>query len=484
MPCAVPRCNTSDQSSFVQFPRSHFLYERWRSAIELGTGATLPSTHNPLKAEICQQHFELTAAEGDYMEPVIFLNHRTGQTVHLSSCRLCLQFHPVDTFLRNATAESKIGIAPLEDVLKVGFGVQLSCSEGFGGICERCLVRLDMYVEMRRHFSLASKSCKKMKLLLQDAGPLQFRKINKTQPDVVAMKWEVFEQDTSTTEKSPDSQEKSNLEKCQTDSSKTNVLNEQVREPPKKRKNKPRAPRFKEPKDSTTIKKRDITERKCYMCVRLFETAGELISHMLDHVDHHLTCEACDESFPNLSKYNRHLSKHDPVERPVKCDHCELRFADRLGKLRHEKLKHGIDHAVSMFNYAKIPKDKFTCQHCGKPCKSLSFLKEHEDTHAGIKRHECKSCGRMFATKNNLERHHMIHTSEKPYKCELCGKAFRQSPMYKDHLRLHSGETPYACNGCELHFTSTTLLRNHRIRIHGAFSSNNLGGLAAPRSHK
>lgn len=484
MPCAVPRCNTSGQSSFVKFPRSHFLYERWRSAIELGTGGTLPSRHNPLTAEICQQHFELPAAEGNYMEPVKFFNRMTGHTVHVASCRLCLQFYPIDTLLKNATAESKIGIAPLEDVLKVGFGVQLSCSEGLGEICEGCLARLDMYIGMRKHFSLAAKSCKKMKLLLQDAGPLQFKKIDKTEPDVVAIKSEVLEQGNSTTEKSPDSQKKSDLEMYQTDSSKTNEPNEKVRKPPKKRKSEPRKPRYKAPKDSTIIKKRDITERKCYMCNRLFETAGELISHMVDHVDHSLTCIACDESFLSLTKYNRHLSKHDPVERPVKCDHCELRFADRLGKLRHEKLKHDIGHAVSMFNYAKIPKNKFTCQHCGKPCKSLSFLKEHEDTHTGIKRHECKSCGRLFATKNNLERHHMIHTSEKPYKCELCGKAFRQSPMYKDHLRLHSGETPYACNGCDLHFTSTTLLRNHKIRVHGAFSAQNLSGLAAPRSPK
>ncbi|XP_019541226.3 zinc finger protein ZFP2 [Aedes albopictus] len=518
MSCVVPFCDPDGQSFTLRFPRNQLLIQRWCQAIELGTGVALPDPLDPLLAEVCQQHFQEV---DEYSEPIIFQNASLGRQVHLASCRLCLEFDYAEKFIPAGSGTTTIGTMAIGEALKaIGCGIQLTGSDFLDNICEECLVRLDLAVALRRKFFECSKSFQRMGLFIREENRLRYKRVPKvevveevlqdeqvgsseflvaveplvkveTKPEI-----EMIDLDLTDIVEEDDDQEIEEEYIEQDDDCKDGSAHEDVSveakneadasdELPKTQKRKRGRPRGSgQPNMSRKrCKLKGLTERKCYMCVQLFETAEELFSHMVEHVDHNLTCEACDESFPNLTKYNRHLSKHDPVERPIKCDHCELRFTDRLGKRRHEKLKHNVDHAVTTFSYADRPKGKFTCQHCGKQCMSLSFLKEHEDAHAGIKRHECKSCGRLFANKNNLERHHLIHTSEKPYKCEVCGKAFRQSPMYKDHLRLHSGETPYACNGCELRFTSTTLLRKHKIRHHGSSSAQSQTGLAlAPRA--
>ncbi|XP_058833114.1 zinc finger protein ZFP2-like [Topomyia yanbarensis] len=531
MPCIVPNCDSKGQSFTLRFPRSHFLYERWREAIELGSGSTLPADIDPLQAEICQQHFD----EVDrYSEPINFRNRSLDRDVHLSSCRLCLRFDFAER-VAPVCGGHLIGDIPIEEVLKSIFKIQLDNNYG---VCEACLVRLDIVVTIRKQFAESAKCWQKMDVFINEENRLRYRKALKAETIRVPNKVMSATREEMQQESRPISQvvqampvkletktdytmkpsklvntplhDEASLEDIERNDGNNHPVSSRddnfVREVnqsstieetkvtmrhkttskensiEKRGIGRPRKKSAKVSKEKVHLK--GMTERKCYMCVQLFQTSEELFAHMVVHVDHDLTCNVCNQPFPNLTKYNRHLAKHDSVERPMKCDHCELRFADGLGKRRHEKQRHNIDHSVTVFNSVNSKrKGKYTCQHCGKQCLSLSFLKEHEDAHAGIKRHECRSCGRLFANKNNLERHHLIHTSEKPYKCQVCGKAFRQSPMYKDHLRLHSGETPYACNGCDMQFTSTTLLRKHKIRFHGAISTPTNNSLCTIRPH-
>ncbi|XP_055535872.1 zinc finger protein ZFP2-like [Wyeomyia smithii] len=521
MPCSVPYCDPEGQSFTLKFPRSHYLFERWQKAIELGSGSLLPVGVDPLLMEICQQHFEEV---DQYSEPVIFRNQNMGRKIHLACCRLCLEFN-YSEHVTSACGEQMIGGVSIEELLKTLFNIQLDDSRSLDCICNCCLVRLDLVVNIRKQFTIIAKHWRKMDIFINEENRLRYKKqeapkvaqhrmivksidekklstLNEVptaqdlfldvkvevEPDLVAIASNDDDaiNDTVLNDEylkiAPEHDNSAMLEqKGRLKRKNSNLRKKSQNSTEKRRVGRPRNKSVTGSKRKISLK--GITERKCYMCVQLFETAEELFSHMVAHIDQILTCEVCKESFSNLTKYNRHLAKHDPIERPNKCDHCELRFTDNLGKRRHEKQRHQVDHSVTLFTGPQKRKGKFTCQHCGKQCQSLAFLKEHEDGHAGIKRHECRSCGRLFANKNNLERHHLIHTSEKPYKCNICGKAFRQSPMYKDHLRLHSGETPYDCSGCDMQFSSTTLLRKHKIRFHGNFISSTTGSLSSVRPH-
>ncbi|KAL9703145.1 hypothetical protein quinque_006663 [Culex quinquefasciatus] len=534
MDCIVPNCDAEGRSFTLRFPRNHVLCQRWRTSIELGSGRALPAELDSLEAEVCQQHFEEV---DEYSEPVLFRNESMARDVYMSSCRLCLRIDFADQIYAIDSGEIIIGDIPVEELLKTTFQIQLP-SEPVGGICEECLVKLDMVASLKRHFCEGAKSIRRLETFIKEENRLRYKKVAKVKSQPVELDvQEVLEPIDVEAVDSANVKHEAKLEELLVESnvmavevtedgifeeeqlneaSEDENLQEDVAEEPEhdepEEEEKPEAKRARKPKkmysddeleaktrrvgrprgSKTNLAKtpkvrkvhiKHLTERKCYLCVQLFETDEELFSHISVHVDHPLYCELCSETFPSLTKYNRHLAKHDPEERPFKCDHCELRFCDGLAKRRHEKQKHNVDHPVSLNTNAYRRKGKYTCHMCGKQCFSMSSLREHEDSHAGIKRYECKSCGRLFANKNNLERHHLIHTSELPFKCTICGKGFRQSPMYKDHMRLHTGETPYACNGCDQRFSSTSLLRRHKIRDHGQTPGHvKVGGLAKPRA--
>lgn len=69
MPCVVPNCNPKGQCFALRFPQSYLLTERWKEAIELGSGEALAEHVDLLAAEVCQQHF---VEFNDYGEPIVF----------------------------------------------------------------------------------------------------------------------------------------------------------------------------------------------------------------------------------------------------------------------------------------------------------------------------------------------------------------------------------------------------------------------------
>ncbi|XP_045116972.1 LOW QUALITY PROTEIN: uncharacterized protein LOC123507821 [Portunus trituberculatus] len=91
---------------------------------------------------------------------------------------------------------------------------------------------------------------------------------------------------------------------------------------------------------------------------------------------------------------------------------------------------------------ARIKKQRsqkvYTCEHCGKPCKSSSNYIAHLRTHSG----------------------------ERPYFCALCWMGFKQISHLRSHIRVHTGERPYVCNLCDAAFTQSSRLNSHKRNVH------------------
>ena len=77
-------------------------------------------------------------------------------------------------------------------------------------------------------------------------------------------------------------------------------------------------------------------------------------------------CMKCGKAFPTNADLSKHIRREDKIN-GLKCDVC--------GLVKDDKKK----------------------------------LKDHMDSHTGVKCHQCKECGKWFRFKGNVSRHMMTH---------------------------------------------------------------------------
>lgn len=140
---------------------------------------------------------------------------------------------------------------------------------------------------------------------------------------------------------------------------------------------------------------------KCQICLERFTDYWKKVEHM---VKEHgappvvLKCQACDRVFQNQRKLSSHTKRDHLMERPHKCEECEMRFFNKGG------------------------------------------LQRHMAKHTGLRLFQCDVCFKSYGRKNTLREHMRIHADDRRFSCGHCGQAFVQKCSWRSHMRSKHGE--------------------------------------------
>ncbi|KAM8720808.1 hypothetical protein ACLKA7_006796 [Drosophila subpalustris] len=160
------------------------------------------------------------------------------------------------------------------------------------------------------------------------------------------------------------------------------------------------------------------------------------------------TCSFCGKVCARRAALVEHERIHTG-ERPIKCDLCDARFAQRANWRSHIKATH-------------LKESNFKCQYCEREFKRRRLLDNHiKSVHTKQRDLQCDQCRSTFSNAVNLKKHQLCHTNDKNYSCQICGKQFSRAENRDIHLFVHSIRKPYACHVCGEGFMRKQKLVHH-----------------------
>lgn len=194
---------------------------------------------------------------------------------------------------------------------------------------------------------------------------------------------------------------------------------------------------------------------ECPICKKDCSTRGRLKLHMRQHLPEEeklvVPCPFCDRKFGQIGAMRQHVKGIHQELKPYICDQCG-RACKTLAALKEHQFVH-------------TDECPFECNVCKKRFKNKPRLKAHMDTH-NESAYKCEDCGLILNTRRTLLQHQLVHSNVKRFKCEFCDAAFKRAKSLKNHLILHSGLKPYKCQFCDKSFSNGSNCRSHKRRVH------------------
>ncbi|KRX37754.1 Zinc finger protein, partial [Trichinella murrelli] len=213
---------------------------------------------------------------------------------------------------------------------------------------------------------------------------------------------------------------------------------------------------------------------RCNVCGKRFQSRGSWKKHEKIHEGYKCSHEGCKRTFQRHNELRKHVAQVHPL--PLDCTECGKTFSQRQCLRRHLRSHvnfipcpvSGCTHKASKSGIARHVKknhaDKLVDQR-----KEDSLLREKLHF-------ICPNCGEHFAIARYLTRHvQRMHEGKKGkprrlYDClvEGCGLKFRSLVQLKDHNNTHTGLKPYVCeeSGCGHTFACRSSLQQHMKKIH------------------
>ncbi|XP_053698101.1 zinc finger protein 3 homolog [Sabethes cyaneus] len=448
MPCIVPTCLRSEQN-MISFPGDQTLATRWFDAIEIGCGYSMQIASTEPHPEICSLHFTFSNGTAcSYEEPSRFI-HSDENCIEISGCRLCLTFYPSKEMVAIGGTAGEKRVASL----LAATGINFHESNFLQLICIQCIAQIEIFVRLQTNFTQSELGFQNLQQKCQNS--VQFPTIKvEVKEELLIDQNLVVSPDTSDHECMPIvdhdhvSQNEQLLEEL-TDkvSSKSQTTN--IKKVKKK-----------------TINLREKLERTCYICNTVQSDANQLMVHLIEtHTsDTGYRCDECLLNFPLLNMYNRHLSRHNESQLPIKCNVCSMRYSSNYLAKLHENKAHGASHTVKRFENKLREK---VCDICGK-LMDIRRLKEHiQQVHQKESHPKCDICDKSFVTRGTFRRHMLTHVKPRPYSCDQCDETFRRLLDYRHHKSIvHDGINPHICSECSQEFKNYHQLYVHKQEIH------------------
>ncbi|XP_062563353.1 uncharacterized protein LOC134226534 [Armigeres subalbatus] len=382
--CVVPGCLNLLQEWTTEFPRVEQLVNRWREAIQVGTGQT-PAVHSD--ARICKAHFAIPSLLGDedddeydddadrpkssrtaasrdkYQEPRLFFRDNT--LTQVAECKLCLRFGIVDEMYK--PTETIGGKETLHKLAQKYFNQpdQKNQSKAVKGyFCEGCVVHIDMVhcFWLRNH--LAWKTYRKVRELMTSEN-VTFRstgtRLKRNRTALVVL--DSPPPAKSALEETNDVDE-NDVIKIDDDSNEASTDVDQLEDTIVKEETQLTESYLWE--SVPTLPPTEEISVKCFICDGLFENRQILTDHIAE--SHHRcrrVCNICNDEFRSALSYNDHMYTHNMFQ----CNHCPLQFHHRRDVVFHEITQHIGERVLK------------ACDICGKLFRCRDVLNAHRNEH-------------------------------------------------------------------------------------------------------
>lgn len=205
----------------------------------------------------------------------------------------------------------------------------------------------------------------------------------------------------------------------------------------------------------------------CEKCAEAFPSKIALREHRKTHrepkkyTENETTgkyvCDVCNKSFDSKEKIQFHVRRHGDIK--CLCNVCGKWLSCRDNLNKHYRAVH-------------LNEKKHVCPMCGHRFTSSFRLKDHVNSHKGIRAYSCNLCPTRFYNCSAVKRHmDTVHSDEKKYVCNVCSKAFKLPTNLKTHMFAHTGVFEHPCGQCGKGFRRKNKMMQHIKEMHGVAPS-------------
>ncbi|XP_013391726.1 zinc finger protein 84 [Lingula anatina] len=232
-----------------------------------------------------------------------------------------------------------------------------------------------------------------------------------------------------------------------------------------------------EPEDANTVdsgEKSALNEGRedfeCIKCDHKAKHEDEVIIHYIsEHMEKHLSCQECSESFSIMLDLLKHYSElHPDVVIPQvqqdtwrSIDSKNIDTAKNLPCFKSPSLISKKKLKRTRFMKHK-PRKIYACIHCEYISSHKSHYFDHVEQHNKTCDFSCEECSKQFKTNHNLRQHRrLVHNKDKK-QCPKCLDLFSTVELENHRQSCMAESKGWVCSVCKMTLHSWSALRKHK----------------------